>query len=79
MSLRSISVKVGLLINRLSSQVEHTVSESITNVDLIRAQILIANGISLKNIGLEKPLEEPRRVSIQSRVTTEVPSMGISI
>lgn len=65
--------------NHLSSQVEHTVSESITDIDLIRAQILVANGISLKEIGLEKPLEEPRRVSIQSRVTSEIPSMGISI
>ncbi len=58
-------------------QVEHTVTEMVTGIDLVRAQILIASGqpVSCPEIGLEK--QEDLHIngySIQCRVTTEDPS-----
>ena len=58
-------------------QVEHTVTEQVTGIDLVRAQILIAEGCSLSHpsIGMEK--QENLRMNgyaIQCRVTTEDPS-----
>jgi pyruvate carboxylase len=58
-------------------QVEHTVTEMVTGIDLVRAQILIAEGYSLSHpeIGLTK--QEDLRVNgfaIQCRVTTEDPA-----
>lgn len=35
-------------------QVEHTVTEQITGVDLIQSQILVAGGYSLKDLNLEQ-------------------------
>ncbi len=58
-------------------QVEHTVSEVVTNIDLVQAQILIAQGYPLdsEQIGI-KSQDDIRCVgySIQTRVTTEDPS-----
>ena len=48
----------------MDSGVEHTVSESIMGVDLVKAQILVAQSASLSDLKLDKPLQEPRRVSI---------------
>ena len=58
-------------------QVEHTVTEMVTSIDLVRAQILIAQGypVSHPEIGLEK--QEDLRINgyaIQCRVTTEDPA-----
>ena len=58
-------------------QVEHTVTEMVTGVDLVRAQILIAEGCPLSDprIGLTK--QEDVHISgyaIQCRVTTEDPA-----
>lgn len=58
-------------------QVEHTVTEMVTGVDLVRAQILIAAGATIAHpeIGLDK--QENLKVngySIQCRVTTEDPA-----
>ncbi len=58
-------------------QVEHTVTEQITGIDLVRAQILIAEGhpLSHPQIGMEK--QENLQINgyaIQCRVTTEDPS-----
>ncbi|GAA4380052.1 pyruvate carboxylase [Hymenobacter koreensis] len=57
-------------------QVEHTVTEMITGVDLIKTQLYIASGYKLTDpqIGLE-PGEKPLRVgyAIQCRITTEDP------
>jgi pyruvate carboxylase len=57
-------------------QVEHTVTEEITGIDLVRAQILIAQGAKLHGpeIALPKQDEIPRSgFAIQCRVTTEDP------
>lgn len=57
-------------------QVEHTVTEMITGVDLVRAQILVAQGRALVGPELDLPPQEriPRMgYAIQCRVTTEDP------
>jgi pyruvate carboxylase len=58
-------------------QVEHTVTEMITGVDLVRAQILIAEGCSLFGPELDLPRQAavPRiGCAVQCRVTTEDPA-----
>ena len=58
-------------------QVEHTVTEMITNVDLVRAQILIAQGcpVSHPEIGLANQNDlQIHGYAIQCRVTTEDPA-----
>jgi len=57
-------------------QVEHTVTEMITGVDIVRTQILIAQGQELFNdIGLPPQSEIPiHGTALQCRVTTEDPS-----
>ncbi|KAI8893548.1 hypothetical protein BC833DRAFT_531652 [Globomyces pollinis-pini] len=55
-------------------QVEHTVTEEITGVDLVAAQIQIALGASLPQLGLMQEHISYRGVAIQCRVTTEDPS-----
>ena len=57
-------------------QVEHTVTEVITGLDLVRAQILIAQGHSLfsREVGMPAQAEVPRNgFAIQCRITTEDP------
>src|ERR1019366_389925 len=57
-------------------QVEHTVTEVITGLDLVRAQILIAQGHSLfsREVGMPVQAEVPRNgFAIQCRITTEDP------
>ncbi len=57
-------------------QVEHTITEVITGIDLVRAQILIASGLSLNDkriaIGDQANISQ-RGVAIQCRITTEDP------
>ncbi len=51
-------------------QVEHTVTEAVTGVDLVQTQLEIAGGASLVDLGLAMP--PPRRgFAIQSRVNME--------
>ncbi|HYE32850.1 MAG TPA: pyruvate carboxylase [Methylomirabilota bacterium] len=57
-------------------QVEHTVTEVITGIDLVRAQILVAQGRSLHGPELDLPPQDkiPRNgYAVQCRVTTEDP------
>jgi pyruvate carboxylase len=57
-------------------QVEHTVTEVITGIDLVRAQILVARGASLsgKELFMPEQDEMPRMgYAVQCRVTTEDP------
>ena len=57
-------------------QVEHTVTEVITGLDLVRAQILIAQGYELHGpeVGMPPQDQIPRNgYAIQCRVTTEDP------
>ncbi len=59
-------------------QVEHTVTEMITGVDLIKTQLYIASGYSLtsKEIGLGAQDAIPKNgVAIQCRITTEDPAL----
>ncbi len=58
-------------------QVEHTVTEVITGVDLVRSQILIAQGYELhgKELALPAQDEVPRNgFAVQARITTEDPA-----
>ncbi|XP_053133576.1 pyruvate carboxylase, mitochondrial [Hemicordylus capensis] len=57
-------------------QVEHTVTEEITDVDLVHAQIHIAEGKSLPELGLKQDNVRINGCAIQCRVTTEDPSRG---
>src|SRR5438477_11906570 len=57
-------------------QVEHTVTEVITGIDLVRSQILIAQGYSLFGPQLDFPPQEKISRSgfaVQCRITTEDP------
>jgi len=60
-------------------QVEHTVTEEVTGIDLVRSQILIAQGYSLKDEELRIGEQQDIQLfgcAIQCRVTTEDPSNG---
>ncbi|KAF2732519.1 hypothetical protein EJ04DRAFT_578279 [Polyplosphaeria fusca] len=56
-------------------QVEHTVTESISMTDLVKVQLLLAQGAGLDNCGLPKSIRCPKTAppshSIQLRVTAE--------
>ena len=53
-------------------QVEHTVTEEVTGIDLVRAQMEIADGGSLAELGLEQAnLPKPRGFAIQARINME--------
>jgi pyruvate carboxylase len=54
-------------------QVEHTVTELVMGVDLVQAQIKVAEGSSLTDIGIPDEIPEPNGYAIQCRVTTEDP------
>ncbi|KAL9115152.1 MAG: hypothetical protein Q9227_000946 [Pyrenula ochraceoflavens] len=63
-------------------QVEHTITESITSVDLVTTQLLLAQGSSLQDIGIpEAPLDEPppQLSSIQLRVCAEDPTSDFAL
>ena len=56
-------------------QVEHTVTEEITGVDLVQAQICVAAGASLPSLGLRSQEDvNCRGFAIQCRVTSEDPA-----
>ncbi|OTF83722.1 pyruvate carboxylase, mitochondrial-like protein, partial [Euroglyphus maynei] len=55
-------------------QVEHTVTEEITGIDIVQKQIRIAEGNSLANIGLIQDKIRIDGTAIQCRVTTEDPA-----
>lgn len=57
-------------------QVEHTVTEEITDVDLVSAQLRIAAGESLSDLGLTQETLQPRGAAVQCRITTEDPANG---
>ena len=54
-------------------QVEHTVTEEVTGIDLVQAQIRLAGGASLKEVGLVQENIHARGIALQCRVTTENP------
>jgi acetyl/propionyl-CoA carboxylase alpha subunit/uncharacterized protein YgbK (DUF1537 family) len=57
-------------------QVEHTVTEEITDVDLVQAQLLVAAGETLADIGLAQDNIAIRGAALQCRITTEDPANG---
>jgi pyruvate carboxylase len=57
-------------------QVEHTVTEEITDVDLVQAQMRIAAGETLAEIGISQDTLEVRGAALQCRITTEDPANG---
>jgi acetyl/propionyl-CoA carboxylase alpha subunit len=52
-------------------QVEHTVTEAVTGVDLVQTQIRLAEGALLSDLGLPDPATKPARFAIQARVNLE--------
>ncbi len=57
-------------------QVEHTVTEMVTNVDLVKSQILVAEGKPLSDPEIDLPTQASVQVqgyALQCRVTTEDP------
>jgi pyruvate carboxylase len=57
-------------------QVEHTVTEEVTDVDLVQAQMRIAAGETLADLGLSQDTVRLRGAALQSRITTEDPANG---
>ena len=57
-------------------QVEHTVTEEITNIDIVRTQVLIAQGHAIHGEEINIPQQEDIKrngVAVQCRITTEDP------
>lgn len=57
-------------------QVEHTVTEEVTDVDLVQAQMRIAAGETLADLGLSQDTVYLRGAALQCRITTEDPANG---
>jgi acetyl-CoA carboxylase carboxyltransferase component/acetyl/propionyl-CoA carboxylase alpha subunit len=57
-------------------QVEHTVTEEVTGLDLVRLQLQIAAGATLKDLGLDaqSDVPTPRGVALEARVNLETMS-----
>jgi len=62
-------------------QVEHTVTEMVTGIDIVRSQILVAQGANLFEAPISLPAQEDIRVNgyaLQCRITTEDPANGFA-
>ncbi len=57
-------------------QVEHTVTEEVTDVDLVQSQMRIAAGETLADLGLAQSEIVLRGSALQCRITTEDPANG---
>ncbi len=57
-------------------QVEHTVTEEVTDVDLVQAQMRIASGETLADLDLSQETVRLRGAALQCRITTEDPANG---
>jgi pyruvate carboxylase len=59
-------------------QVEHTVTEVVTGVDIVQAQVRIAGGAKLSDLGLgtQAAIPPPNGFAVQCRVTSEDPEQG---
>ena len=57
-------------------QVEHTVTEEVTDVDLVQSQLRIAAGETLADLGLTQDAIVLRGAALQCRITTEDPANG---
>ena len=53
-------------------QVEHTVTEQVTGIDLVQAQLQVADGATLHDLGLTQDhVPSPRGFAVQVRINTE--------
>ncbi|MEU4106804.1 biotin carboxylase N-terminal domain-containing protein, partial [Streptomyces tanashiensis] len=57
-------------------QVEHTVTEEVTDIDLVQSQLRIAAGETLTDLGLAQESVVLRGAALQCRITTEDPANG---
>ena len=57
-------------------QVEHTVTEEVTGVDIVKSQMQIAAGASLEELGLRQEDITVTGFALQCRITTEDPNNG---
>ena len=57
-------------------QVEHTVTEEVTDVDLVQSQMRIAAGETLADLGLTQDKIKLHGAALQCRITTEDPANG---
>ncbi|MDE0573094.1 pyruvate carboxylase [Demequina sp. B12] len=57
-------------------QVEHTVTEEVTDIDIVSAQMRIAAGESLPEIGIHQEDIRTNGYAVQTRITTEDPTNG---
>ncbi|MFT4010447.1 MAG: pyruvate carboxylase [Nocardioidaceae bacterium] len=57
-------------------QVEHTVTEEVTDIDLVQAQLRIAGGETLADLGISQDTIQLRGAALQCRITTEDPANG---
>ncbi len=57
-------------------QVEHTVTEEVTDIDLVTSQIRIAAGQTFTDLDLSQEKVTVRGAAMQCRITTEDPSNG---
>ncbi|WJZ01826.1 pyruvate carboxylase [Corynebacterium freiburgense] len=57
-------------------QVEHTVTEEVTGVDLVKAQMRLAAGATLAELGLTQDKIHTEGAALQCRITTEDPANG---
>jgi pyruvate carboxylase len=57
-------------------QVEHTVTEEVTDVDLVQSQMRIAAGETLAELGLTQDTVQLHGAALQCRITTEDPASG---
>ncbi|KAF9420727.1 hypothetical protein HW555_003075 [Spodoptera exigua] len=55
-------------------QVEHTITEEVTGIDLVQSQIRVAEGMTLPELGLTQDKIQAQGYAIQCRVTTEDPA-----
>jgi len=58
-------------------QVEHTVTEEVTGIDIVRSQLLVASGLPLSDPAINIPAQDAVRTNgfaIQCRITTEDPA-----
>jgi pyruvate carboxylase len=57
-------------------QVEHTVTEEVTDADLVQSQLRIASGETLGDLGMVQERIRLRGAALQCRITTEDPTNG---
>lgn len=62
-------------------QVEHTVTEEVTGIDIVQSQVKIAGGASLADLGLgtQADVPAPKGFAIQCRVTSEDPEQNFQV